>query len=54
MRKDIPPKKFLEILSLFSQLEFQEKGKGLQKLNWSRDVTGTINIIQSFFPESSG
>ena len=32
---------------MFSQPEFQEKGGGLPKLNWSRYITGWVNIIQS-------
>ena len=41
-------KKFLKILKLLSQPEFPEKGRGLPKLDRSRDATGRINISQSF------
>ena len=47
-------KKFLEILNLFSQPEFQEKGKVLPKFNRSCDVTGRIKtklFILSFSME---
>ena len=43
IHSDIPPKKFLETLSLFSQLEFPEKERGLPKLLWSQNVTGRVN-----------
>ena len=30
-------------------LNFQKKGGGLPKLDWSRDVTGRVNILQSVY-----
>ena len=36
---------------MFLQYEFQKKQERLLKLDWSRDVTGSVNIIQTlFFP----
>ena len=55
MQRYIPSKKCLETLSLFSRPEFPEKGWGLLKLVWSRDVTERLLIILSpFFSETSG
>ena len=54
IQKDSSLESFFQILSLFSQPGFLEKGAGLQNLNWSRDITGRVNIIRSlFFPGSS-
>ena len=46
MQRDFPLIKFSEILSLFSQFKFLRKEEVLPNLDWSRDVTGKINIIQ--------
>ena len=39
----------MEILNLFCQFEFAEKGEGLPNLDWLLEVTRRIDIIQSFF-----
>ena len=49
MQRDIPLKKFLETLSLFSLPEFSKKGEGLPKLKSSHYVTERVSIIQSLF-----
>ena len=45
----------METLSLFSLGKMPKKGRGIPKLDRSRNVAGLVNIIQSvFFPGSSG
>ena len=52
---EISPKKALETLNLFYQFKFSEKKEVLPNLEWSRGVTGKINMIQSpFFPGRAG
>ena len=46
IQRDFPRIKFSEILNLFSQFKFLRKEGVLPNLDWSRDVTGKINIIQ--------
>ena len=49
IQRDVPQKKFLETLSLFSLGKMPEKGGNLPKLDRSRNVTGRVSLIQSFF-----
>ena len=46
IQRDFPLIKFSEILSLFFHFKFLRKEGVLPNLEWSRDVTEKINIIQ--------
>ena len=51
-QNDIPLKKLLDTLNLFSQFEFPKNGEVLPNLNWPRDVNKGLKLFSlSFSPK---